>query len=134
MRIIPVVLRERIVAAYESGRSGTYKDTAALFGVGEATVSRLLRLRREKNSLEPLPRGGNNPRAVDLDWLRDHAEVCPNARLLDRVAAWEKESGVTVSDQTMSMSMRAIGWTHKKNSNGSRARAPRRSGKAKSVS
>ena len=40
-------VRRRVVDAYLSGRSGTYEETAALFGVGRATVSRLLWRKRE---------------------------------------------------------------------------------------
>ena len=114
MADIPIPLRKRIVEAYTQGLSGTYTQTAELFGVGPATVSRLLRRYRETGSVEPRRRGGNNPRRVDLDWLREHARAHPEARLIDRVHAWEQESGVRVSRQTMSVSMRAIGWTYKK--------------------
>jgi transposase len=41
--MIGIELRKRIVEAYYSGRSGTYEQTAELFGVGRATVGRLLR-------------------------------------------------------------------------------------------
>ena len=85
-------LRERIVEAYKAGRSGTYEETAALFGVSRASVSRP-RLDRETGSVDPLPIGGNNPRAIDLDWLREHAEAHPDARLIDRIEDWEAESG-----------------------------------------
>jgi transposase len=44
-------LRRRIVAAYLSANSGTHRQTAMIFGVGEATVSRLLRLHRETGDL-----------------------------------------------------------------------------------
>lgn len=107
-------LRERIVEAYKAGRSGTYEETAALFGVSRASVSRLLRLARETGSVDPLPIGGNNPRAIDLDWLREHAEAHPDARLIDRIEDWEAESGRRVASATMSNAMREIGWTHKK--------------------
>lgn len=110
----PDALRKRIVEAYLSGLSGTYAETAKLFGVGEATVSRLLRRFRETGSVERKPRGGNYPAKIDLDWLRRHAEAEPDARLRDRVEAWELESGVRVTHQSMSRAMRKIGWTHKK--------------------
>lgn len=107
-------LKRRIVAAYRSGQSGTYEQTALLFGVGEATVSRVLRRYRETGDVLNKPRGGNNPRRVDLAWLRRHAEGHPDARLIDRVEAWAESGGVRVHVSTMSLAMRAIGWTHKK--------------------
>lgn len=112
--MIGIELRKRIVEAYTSGISGSYEKTAELFGVGRATVSRLLRRQRETGDVKPLPVGGNYPRQVDLDWLREHAKKEPDARLVDRVAAWEAVSGRRVPTSTMSNAMRAIGWTHKK--------------------
>lgn len=103
-----------MVAAYLSGKSGTYQETAEMFGVGLATVSRLLRLERETNDVKARPRGGNNPRAVDLDWLRAHAKANPDALLRERIGAWEATSGRRVSMGAMWNAMHAIGWTHKK--------------------
>ena len=107
-------LRRRVVAAYESGLSGTYARTAELFGIGTATVHRWLRRKRESGDVRPLPRPGNNPRRVELEWLRQHATDNPEARLVDRVQAWGSHSGIRVHVDTMSKAMRAIGWTYKK--------------------
>lgn len=112
--MIGIELRRRIVDAYNSGRCGSYEQTAELFGVGRATVSRLLRRHRETGDVKALPVGGNYPRQIDLDWLREHADKVPDARLVDRIDAWEEISGRRVASSTMSVAMRAIGWTHKK--------------------
>lgn len=64
---ISIDLRRRLVQAYRSKQSGTYAAMAALFGVGEATVSRLLRQFRETGDVEYRLKGGNNPRRIDLD-------------------------------------------------------------------
>ncbi|MEL6196165.1 MAG: helix-turn-helix domain-containing protein [Myxococcota bacterium] len=111
---ISIELRERIVAAYRDGLTKTYASTAEMFGVGEATVSRLLRRYRETGDVKPKPTGGNNPRRIDLEWLRAHARNNPDARLIDRIADWETKSGVKVSVGCMWNAMREIGWTHKK--------------------
>lgn len=126
--MIPIELRRRIVEAYTRGRSGTYDATAELFGVGRATVNRLLRRQRETGSVEAKAVGGNYPRRIDLDWLRQHAEKCPDARLSDRIEAWERVSGRRVASSSMSKAMKKIGWTHKKNASRLRSRASRRSG------
>jgi len=118
-------LRRRIVAAYHSGLCTSYENAAELFGIGRATVSRLLRLHRETSSVEPKPMGGNNPRRVCLEWLKKHAESYPDARLEDRITDWEKAGGRRVSSSTMSSAMRAIGWTYKKNAGGHRKANPR---------
>ena len=107
-------LRRRLVDAYRSKKSGTYAKTAGLFGVGEATVSRLLRRFRETGDVKYKPKGGNNPRRVDLDWLRQHLAANPDARLVDRVEAWTVHSGKGVSVGAMYLAVRACGWTHKK--------------------
>ena len=112
--MIGIELRRRIVEAYRSGRSGSYQATAELFGVGRATVSRLLRRHRETGDVKPFAVCGNNPRQVDLDWLREHARKEPDDRLVDRIDAWEVTSGRRVASSTISKAMRMIGWTHKK--------------------
>lgn len=107
-------LRRRLVAAYRSGKSGTYEQTAELFGVGPATVSRVLRRYRETADVQHKPRGGNNPRRVDLDWLRQHCQSRPDDRLVDRMAAWQEHSGEAVSYGAMWSAVHAIGWSFKK--------------------
>ena len=107
-------LRRRIVEAYREKRSGTYEQTAVLFGVGEATVSRLLRRFRETGDVAYKRKGGNNPRRVDLVWLRAHLEANPDARAVDRIDAWERHSGVRVSETAIYDAIHACDWTHKK--------------------
>ncbi len=51
-------LRRRIVKAYETGKTATYEATAEMFGVGRATVNRLLRRKRETGDVVAKPRGG----------------------------------------------------------------------------
>ena len=111
---ISVELRERIVRAYVGGLTSSYEETAEMFGVGRATVNRLLRRYRERGNVRPDPVGGNNPRLIDLEWLRQHAEARPDARLRDRVDDWEAKSGVRVHLSTMSAAMHTLGWTYKK--------------------
>jgi len=107
-------LRRRIVSAYCDGRTATYEATASMFGVGRATVNRLLRRQRETGDVLPKPRGGNNPRRVDLEWLKAHARANPDARLVDRVAAWKEHCGESVSVTAMWRALGAIDWSHKK--------------------
>ena len=114
MAKVSLDLRRRIVAAYVSGKTKTYQATADIFGVGVATVSRLLRRHRETGDVVYKKRGGNNPRRVDLDWLLVHATANPDARLVDRIAEWKAYRGQAVSIPAMWHAMRAIGWTHKK--------------------
>ena len=111
---LSIDLRRRVVDAYLSKKSGTYEQTAALFKIGEATVSRLLRRQRETGDVLYKPKGGNNPRRVDLTWLREHLQALPDARLIDRVEAWQQHSGQRVSVTAMWSAVHACDWTHKK--------------------
>ena len=83
-----------MVRAYTEGLTATYGQTAHMFGVGEATVSRLLRRYRETGDVQAKPVGGTHPRRVDLSWLQQQAELHPSARLKDRVQAWSQKSGI----------------------------------------
>lgn len=114
MADISLDLRRRIVRAYRSGLTASYEATAELFGVGRATVSRLLRRDRETGDVLAKARGGDLRRSVDLLWLEGHARAFPDARLVDRIAAWEERSGRHVSVGAMWNAVQAIGWTHKK--------------------
>ena len=114
MADISIDLRRRLVEAYRSKKSGTYAATAKLFGVGEATVSRLLRRHRETGDVKYKPKGGNNPRRVDLDWLKENLTKNPDARLIDRIAAWKKHTGDDVSLGAMWLAVHDCGWSHKK--------------------
>ena len=128
--VISIDLRRRVVAAYKAGLTGTYSATAKLFGIGRATVGRVLRRQRETGDVELKPRGGNNPRVVDLEWLQAHAEAEPDARLVDRVDAWVAVGGRRISLQAMSLAMHAIGWTHKKKRQSHVSETPRWSKRA----
>lgn len=107
-------LRRRVVSAYRAGLTQSYQATAQMFGIGRATVSRLLRRQRETGDVCVKPRGGNRKRIVDLDWLRGHAQAHPDARLRDRIDAWIADGGQPLGLQAMCNAMAAIGWTHKK--------------------
>lgn len=62
----------------------------------------------------PKPHGGGRARAVDEAGLQGHSAAHPDARLVDRVAAWELRSGLRVQVSTMWLALRRIGWTHQK--------------------
>ena len=111
---ISLDLRRRVVAAYESGKTKSYAATAAMFGIGVATVNRLLRRKRETGDVKAKARGGNNPPVVDDAWLLEHATAHPDARLVDRIEAWRAHSGREVSMGAMSNALKRIGWTYKK--------------------
>jgi len=110
---ISLDLRRRIVNAYLTGLTESYEATAEMFGIGVATVSRLLRRRRDTGDVLPKKRGGDRRRLVDLVWLEEQARANPDARLVDRISAWEARAGRHVSIGAMWGALDAIGWTHK---------------------
>lgn len=65
---LPIELRERVVAAYESGRE-SYDVIAAQFGVARRALQRWVALKRETKSVAPRPRGGGNFSPVDIALL-----------------------------------------------------------------
>ena len=107
-------LRRRIVDYYHNQENSTYREVARVFSVGYATVSRLLRRLRETGDVVVKPRGGNNPRRVDLEWLRKHAEEYPDVRIRDRVEAYEQIRGKKISMGAMHNALIFLGFSHKK--------------------
>lgn len=109
-------LRRRIVEAYLSG-GGTYAEIAGRFGVGEATVSRLLRLAREKKTVEPKPwSGGPDPfiRDEDLAELRELVAQNPGGTRQDFCDAWRERKGVRMSVASMGRALARAGITRKR--------------------
>ena len=134
MKTWSIELRKKVVEAYKSGRTGSYEETAKIFGIGVASVSRWLRKYRETGDVAPCCRKGNNPRKVDLEWLNAHAEKYPDARIIDRVEAWAEHSGIQVRIETMRQSLHSIGWSFKKNADGKGAWTPRGEDETEGVS
>jgi transposase len=112
--MVPIAVRRKIVEAYQQGLSGSFVETAELFGVGEATVNRLIRLHRETGDVLSKPKSGRK-RKIDLDWLRRHAEACPSATREDRARDWAEEHGSSIEASTIGRGLRQIGWSYKKN-------------------
>jgi len=114
MKALSEDLRRRIVNHYKRHGDATYASTAAHFSVGDATVSRLLRLDRETGDIVSVAEPTTRKLKVDLDWLQQHAVKDPDAFLKDRVAAYLEERGMRVCITAMWTAMNALGWTHKK--------------------
>jgi transposase len=112
-------LRTRVVEASEAGE-GTFRELAERFKVGEATVNRWVSLKRRTGSVEPSPMGGaNRPRLVDAAGealLRDLLDNNADCTLLELGEAYLEARGVRVSSQTMSSTVRRLGYTRKKGS------------------
>ena len=108
-------LRCRAVEAYERGE-GSLPTVAARFAVGEASLGRWLRRKRETGSVERHPRTGGNPRRVTADgeallraWLDEDPSVAQRV-LADRLA----DAGhPRVSQQTVGQTLARMALTLK---------------------
>lgn len=108
-------MRERVVAAYRAGK-GTYAEVAEMFGVGEASVSRWLRLAREKESLEPKPRPGKAPKLDEKSRavLRELVEENNDATLAELAQRLYERTGVRLVVSTVHKTLVRMGITRKK--------------------
>lgn len=121
-------LRERVIAAYEGG-GYTYKTVAKAFAVGEATVNRWLRLRRETGAVTPRAHRGGNPgkiRGEELARFRKLVERHRDWSAPELTRAWAKETGQEVHRSTVKRALRRLGFTHKKSPSARRRSASRR--------
>ena len=110
-------LRERVVAAYKAGR-GTYREIAELFGVGEASVDRWLRLARENDDVEAAPHGGGTPAKVPAEKYPELARLVaekPDRTVVEIRDEWERRQGVDLSRSAMQRALLKAGFTWKKN-------------------
>ena len=108
-------LRARIVAAFDAGGL-TYDDVAARFRVGRASVSRFLRAKRERGSVEAKPRGGGRPRQIDAtgetilrQLLRERSDAT-----LTELAEQLTARGVPATDDGVFGALRRMGISRKK--------------------
>jgi transposase len=115
----PRELRERVVAAYKAGE-GSFRSLGKRFKVGEASVNRWVSLERRTGSVEPKPTGGwHGPRKVDEageELLRDLVDNNPDSTLKELGAAYMEARGVEVATQTMSDTLKRLGYTRKRGS------------------
>ena len=124
---IPLKLREAVVQAREQGCS--YRETAALLGIGYATVNRILRLHRETRSVQPRPRGGGNVSPIHGSMaemlVRIVAEM-PDATVAEMAAVLIERTETATSRSGVQRALGRLGFSRKK-SHSSRPNATRRS-------
>lgn len=116
-------LRERIVAAYESGE-GSQEQLAKRFAVSKAVVGKLVRQKRKQGTLEPQTHRRGRKKAIRgkaLEELRQHLADHPDATLEERIEALGLECVVN----TMSTTLRRLGWRYKKSPREPRSRTAR---------
>jgi transposase len=108
-------LRKKIVQALTQQRM-TKSEAARLFGVSLSSVKRYAKAVSEGRSLSPGKAPGKRPKLDEKANRLLEADVRerPFARLSDRRDYLEKVAGVTVSESTLSRTLRKMGFGRKK--------------------
>jgi len=115
MNSLPMKLRRRIVEAYER-KEGTYFELAQRFGVGEATVYRLLKLQREQGNVRPgAPTGISEEELPELVQL---VSELPNATLEQLKEAWVSRTQRELSLSSIVRALRRAGITRQRTTSG----------------
>lgn len=120
MRAYSIDLRERVVSAYETGET-TIAEIAHRFSVGETFVKKMLRQKREINSLAKLPhRAGAKKRLskADCRWLARQIKETPDATLQELQEKLFAERNKQVSLSTVCRELKDLRLRLKKNLSG----------------
>jgi transposase len=112
---ISVDVRERVVAAHREGK-GSYSKLSDVFKVGEASVSRWLRLDRETGSLEPKPVPGRAPKLDERGRakLRELVETDSDATLAELSQRLWEQLGVKLVPSAVHKVLAKMGISRKK--------------------
>jgi transposase len=128
-------LRQRIITAWQQCE-GTWKELAERFGVGEATVDRLVARFRRSGSVAPDPHSGGQSHLIPdeaLPTVQLLLDAKPDITIEELAEVYRRESGKRVSRPTMSRAVARLGYSRKKRPQSARSatgRASKRSGKS----
>lgn len=119
MGIASSEVRQRAIAAYESGKS-TQAQVAELYGVDISTFQRWLQRYRESGRTKPLARGHNPPALDDtqMEQLDMLVQQTPDATL----AQLREALAVRCSLVAIHNALKRLGYRYKKNATGQRTR------------
>ena len=127
-------LRERIVEAVER-QVGSKRKIADLFGVHESFIYKLLRQKRERGDVAPLPHGGGASAKLSeehLLQLPDLVAATPDATLDELREQMEKKARVEVSISTIWRGLQALGLSRKKSLSSPPKPTPKREPRSRS--
>jgi transposase len=109
-------LRLKVLSAIDRGIPR--KEVAELFGVSLSTIKRWLKRRRQTGGVETMKIPGRpSVKGKALrQWLPSQLNSNPDLTLAEHCEAFEDESGMEVSEATMSRNIRRLpgGWPLKK--------------------
>lgn len=116
MRAYSIDLRERAVAAYNRGDLGEV-EVAALFGIGEATLRRWRRRKRDTGGVVPIVHRKARERRVgpqDEALVRQLVAAHPDAFVEDLALRFTEQTGRACSRSAMGRALLRLGLTRKK--------------------
>jgi transposase len=109
-------LRLKTLAAIDRGVPR--KEVQDLFGISRSTIKRWLKRRRLTGgvAIHDIPGRPSVKGKALREWLPDHLESNPDLTLREHCEAFEEETGVAVSEATMSRNIARLpgGWPLKK--------------------
>ncbi len=111
MAAYSVDLRERIVEAVER-QVGSKREIAQLFGVHESFLYKLLRQKRERGDLAPLPHGGGARAKLSAEQWQQVASwiaVTPDATLAELQAQVQQKLRVRMGLSTVWRGVETLG-------------------------
>lgn len=112
-RALPQELRDQVVAEWRHG-TGSPRELAVRFGVGEATVNRWVTRYARTGSAAPLPHGGGQTHRISDDQLPVLAALVKERPDLSRrayVELFAAATGIEVAVHTMGRALRRLGCT-----------------------
>jgi transposase len=113
-------LRERIVEAVER-QGGSKREIARLFGVHDSFLYKLLRQKRERGDLAPLPHGGGAQAKLTAEnWQQVASWIAatPDATLAELQEQVQRKLRVRVGVSTVWRGVERLGVTRKKRVSG----------------
>lgn len=123
-------VRAAIVHAHREDRL-TYAEVAELLGIGEATVSRVLRRFRETGSVAPKPRGGGNRspiRGKVAKLLESIVAEMPDATVAELTEALVTRGDVSTSRSSVQRALDRAGFSRKKSPSSPKSATHQRTG------
>lgn len=114
MRAYSLDLRTKVMAAVDAGMTKT--EAARVFGISLATIKRYAARRRAQHTLAPSPHPGRPPHIGPEQEAILRAQVTAHAAayLDEHCELFAAQTGIRVSQETMSRTIRRFGITRKK--------------------
>jgi transposase len=126
-------LRARIVEAVER-QIGSKRKIAEVFGVHESFIYKLLRQKRDRGDIAPLPHGGGAHAKLSGDQLQqlpDLVTATPDATLEELREQMKKKARVEVSLSTICRGLQTLGLSRKKSPSAPPKRTPKSAPRSK---